>query len=80
MKITKREPEKPEETFDFDEIQPGIVFRYADDTVVLKINYNEAVLLVYDTDNGVDWFDLADAYKNERIVEILGKLVEIVVE
>lgn len=80
MKITKRGPEKSGKSLDFNEIQPGIVFRYADDTVALKIDNNKAVLLVYDTDSGIDWLDLADAYKTDKIAEILGKLVEMVVE
>ena len=77
LKITIKSKEKIENKITLDDIEPGTIFQYNNGPIVLKLEYDRAVLLTYST--GHDWFDLSDGSMDYRDIQILGRLDEIIV-
>jgi len=79
MKVTVK-PKQTEKSREipFDEIPPRSVYKISNEVVLLKVNAENAVILV--GHEGCDYFSMAGGYKTYPAVKILGKLTEVIVE
>jgi len=78
MKVTVKSKQVVSVKIPFDEIPSGSVYELDNGIVLLKVGFNNAVILK--EHSGCDYFGMSYGYKCMPAIKILGKLTEVIVE
>lgn len=84
LKVTVNKSEAPVPTISHDSIPPGMVFKYKNGPIALKLTNDESVLLGYERCGNYSdlepWMEITNGWKIMHIERILGKLTEVICE